>query len=582
MILGLLVLYFATTGQGTRSSTLGYPIETANTNAGDYHWAQCADKPHVDCGWIIVPKDYLNSSAGTVRIALTRVKASKRSSRGTVFLNPGGPGGSGFEFLHRFGDVLAKISGNEFDLIGFDPRGIGLTRPVVQCFRDAEAFEIFKANTVIEQGFTVPSITNLSSPTVRDSLIQQYREFLALHKAQAELCRKRMGQELRYMSTTTVVRDLDFMAQKFDGEDAPINYWGRSYGTVIGSYLVNMLPHRVGRVVIDGVVDPINWSNEPSHKWPINWLAHAEKTYENFLDDCSKAGPSQCPLAHEENEPWQNIEHRLEEFLDKTALEPIPVPLARRAGYLTSGSIRGLILRFLYSPLIWPLASTLLSQAMNGDGSGLFKLLAPVADDPMLADLPRLAVSCLDSPTPEKPEDFPTVEELADQGVTNLLEVSPHFGMSTGVAEPDGGCQFWPARPPERFTGPWHSALKIPMLIIANTADPITPITSAMRVHNSLNRNSSIIVIQDGPGHCSVHIPSLCTAKSIRQYFVGDMPRNGTVCPIDVPPFPDSTHDDDQLNLSSLSSDDAALLKDLKRMAIGAYEPLVKSLQTRR
>ncbi|KAJ7598799.1 Alpha/Beta hydrolase protein [Mycena floridula] len=534
--------------------------EKPEDRVGDVHWENCAAFPRSDCGSITVPKDYFNPEAGTTTIAFARYNATKLPKKGSIFLNPGGPGNPGVPFSTILGPTMATLLGSQWDLIGFDPRGIGKTTPAVRCFPDPIAERIFLSNTVIEQGITVSSIANLSSETLREELILQYEQFLAMKRAQAQLCEKNMGDELKYMGTATVVRDIDFMSKVFDGEDAPINYWGGSYGTVLGTYLVNMLPDRVGHVLIDGVADAVQWSSKL-----VFVLSHSALnfTYEMFLKDCAQAGPRLCALAHSVGEPWQNIEQRLESFFDKLVHSPVPVPSGVRPGFLTSGAARGIMLIALYSPTWWPQIAENFAQAMRGNATALFNIMVPDyrLDNGGVStsrDLSRLAVTCLDSPPPSSPKDYPTAEELVDIGLETLREQSIHFGLSTGISEPDGGCQYWPVRGPERFTGPWNATLRTPMLIISNTYDPITPISSGLKI-NSLMPNSSILVIQDGPGHCSLTFPSLCTIKVGRQYFAGEMPANGTVCQVDRLTFPDDK--DQDLHLEALSTSDRELLE---------------------
>nr|GAT42366.1 predicted protein [Mycena chlorophos] len=171
---------------------------------------------------------------------------------------------------------------------------------------------VFSANTILEKGFIVSS-SNISNPSIRASmeaeLVVQAREYFALMDAQARVCAEAMGDDLKYMGTATVVRDMAFMAQAFDGNGAKINYcpWGASYGSVIGAYLVNMLPDRVGRVVIDGIVDPVGRANVPSHEWAFGDLSSTEKTYAYYLQKCSNAGSSRCPIAKRQNEPPADI-----------------------------------------------------------------------------------------------------------------------------------------------------------------------------------------------------------------------------------------------------------------------------------
>ncbi|KAJ7040599.1 hypothetical protein C8F04DRAFT_1032334 [Mycena alexandri] len=157
-----------------------------------------------------VPKYYFDLSTGTASVAIARFKATKFPKKGTVR-----PGGSGTRLAAQ---SFADLIGEDWDLLGFDPRGINKTTPQVQCFNSSLDFNFFVANTVLQQGFTVASSTNLLNPTIEAQLFEQAREFIALKKSQAELCAKNMGDELKYMGTATVVRDMDFMI--LDCEDA--------------------------------------------------------------------------------------------------------------------------------------------------------------------------------------------------------------------------------------------------------------------------------------------------------------------------------------------------------------------------
>ncbi|KAG7447799.1 alpha/beta-hydrolase [Guyanagaster necrorhizus] len=545
----------------------------ATGEPGAILWGPCPGGVYtgIDCGSIVVPKDYFNPSAGTSTIAIARQNATKHK-KGSVFLNPGGPGGSGVNLLLRAREHITELLGDQWDLIGFDPRGIGQSTPATKCFSSALEAQLFVANTVIEQGITVSSISNLSSPLLRDQLIEQHKQFLALKKSQAESCGTHMGDELRYMGTATVVRDMNFMSQVFDGEGAKINYWGGSYGSILGAYLVNMLPHRIGYAVIDGIVNPIDWSSEPSHKWPFKWLSSTEKTYRMYLEDCSRAGPSLCPLTAYQDEPWEHLAQRLEQFFDHLAVEPLATPSSSRSrpGYLTSGAARGLLLIHLERPGMWPASAKAFAEAMAGNGTQLHDWIVPPSGISHENDAARLAVTCLDSPPPGSVADVPSAEDLADEGLRTLREVSPHFGMSVGMGEPDGGCQYWPAEGPERFTGPWNATLDIPMLVISNTADPVTPISSGVLI-NSLMPNSSVLVIQEGPGHTSISMVSLCTMKLQRQYMSeGIVPANGTRCAVDNPTFPEPGFWREKMK--ALSPEDAKLVKAVTMIQAALFE----------
>ncbi|KAJ7187332.1 hypothetical protein C8R46DRAFT_1059501 [Mycena filopes] len=564
----LLLILGAVYGRGPKIlSCFSRGHRHSGREVGSVHWSPADEcDAGTECGSIIVPKDYFNTSAGTASIAIARFKATKTPKKGTVFLNPGGPGGSGTRLASQ---AFADLIGHDWDLLGFDPRGINKTSPQVACFPTAADFNFFVANTVLQQGFTVASARNLSDPAIEAHLVEHAREFIALKKGQAELCARNMGEELRYMGTATVVRDMDFMTRVFDGEDAKINYWGASYGSILGAYLVNMLPERAGFVVIDGIADPVNWSTEPSHKWPINWLASTEKTYRFYLETCSHAGPEACPLTQYTDEPYEEIEARLEDFFDTLALAPLPVPFAVRPGFLTSGAARALLLMYLERPPLWSESANAIAEAMAGNGTLLFnKLATPRPQTSPHYDLARLGVTCMDSPPPRSSAEIPTAEDLAAELLRAMREVSPHFGASVSVGEPDGGCQYWPVRGPERFAGPWNATLEWPMLIVSNTMDPITPIQSGLRI-NSLMPESTRIIIQDGPGHCSTAIPSPCTIKLVRDYYAGILPENGTMCDTSYSYFPVWVGEE---SFVGLTMEDAKLWESAREVGELVYE----------
>ncbi|KAJ7756592.1 hypothetical protein B0H16DRAFT_1825999, partial [Mycena metata] len=423
---GLLLLFHGL-GQDSGRRT---PIQTIGT----IQWSRASDcSPGTECGSVIVPKDYFDPTAGMASIAITRFGATKHPKKGTVFLNPGGPGASGTRLATQ---TFANFIGEDWDLVGWDPRGINRTSPQVRCFESQRDLNLFVASTVLEQGFTVASTSNLSNPAIEAQLVEELREYLVLQKTQAELCAKNMGTE-------------------------PRNYWGASYGSTLGAYLVTALTE---------------WSTVPQRKWAHTKLASTEETYRFYLKICSRAGPEACHLAQYTDEPYEQIEARLESFFDQLALSPLPVPSGIRPGFLTSGAARALLLTFLLHPPQWADSALAFSQAMKGNATLLFnKLATPRKQSTPHYDLARLAVMCMDAlPPPTSPADMPTPEDFAAEFIKNMREVSPHFASSVPIGKtPDaGGCQYWPQRRPERFTGPWNATLEWPMLIVSNTMDP--------------------------------------------------------------------------------------------------------------
>ncbi|KAH9848513.1 Alpha/Beta hydrolase protein [Lenzites betulinus] len=518
---------------------------------GDVKWWACDgpnDVPGAECGYAIVPLDYLNETAGVAKIALARYKATSPNRKGIVLLNPGGPGGSGTRLASP---DFQRLVGEDYDVVGFDPRGIGKTEPRTQCFPSAAAHAAFVSNTVLDRGYDVGP--NLTDPSNRDHLIQQQRDADALWQAQFEICGKNMGDQLKYMGTTNVVRDIDYITTLLEGEDALINFYGFSYGTIIGQYLVNMFPERVGRVVIDGVADAMSWVGSPSYTWEHHWLTSTEETYEILLSECAKVGPSHCALAKTENDTSADILERVEAFINDLYYKPLPVPNANIPGILTNGRARIFLLGALERPPVWAHIALAFHQAMNGDGAAIMNDLSSTQH---LVDLERSAVSCNDN----EPFKAPTPEEVIDEQLDVLKHVS-RFSLAVISSEPDAGCQYWPVTPNERFVGPWNHTLRSPMLIVSNTADPVTPLSNGRLVHEQL-KNSSRLLIQNSPGHCSLALPSLCTIKHLRAFFAnGTLPEDETHCAVDASPFP-------QLgDVHTFSAEEEEILTSARRVA---------------
>ncbi|KAI0827447.1 TAP-like protein-domain-containing protein [Trametes gibbosa] len=520
-------------------------------NLGDVKWWPCEGPntvPGTECGYAIVPLDYLNETAGVAQIALARYKATTSNRKGTVLFNPGGPGGRGKRLASP---DFQRLVGEDYDIVGFDPRGIGETKPRTQCFSTPAAHAAFMTNTVLDRGYDVGP--NLTDPFTRDHLIQQQRDADALLEAQFKICAKNMGDQLKYMGTTNVARDIAYITSLLEGEDALINFYGFSYGTILGQYLVNMFPDRVGRVVIDGVADAMSWVASPSYTWEKHWLTSTEDAYEIFLSECAKAGPSACALAITDRDTSADILERVETFIDNLYDKPLPAPDAIIPGMLTNGRARMVLLGALQRPPMWPGIAQAFSQAMDGNATALVNAHSHAHS---LVDLERSAVSCNDN----LPFEAPTPEELIDVQLDVLKHVS-RFSLAVISTEPDAGCQYWPVEPNERFVGPWNHTLRNPLLIVSNTADPVTPLSNGRMVHEEL-KNSSRLLIQTSPGHCSLALPSLCTVGHLRAYFAnGTLPADETHCPVDASPFP-------QLGAARiLSAEEEEILEGVRRVS---------------
>ncbi|EJT96858.1 hypothetical protein DACRYDRAFT_112199 [Dacryopinax primogenitus] len=513
---------------------------------GTIRWWTCPPPtnptgPEGECGFLIVPTDYTDSTAGTTKVALGRKRATAAPRLGTVIFGAGGPGGPGGLVVRLGGEGMqASVTGEQWDIVGIDPRGIGDTEPTTQCLLPGQN-NALTANTVLLRNFDYSS--SVPEAQLRQSLLRQQEEMDALVETQYRMCGVSMGGKVRYMGTTIVVRDIERVVSALEGEGTLINYFGGSYGSIIGQYLVNMFPERVGKVMVEGIVDVVAWANQPMYKSYRQWLSSTEDAYTWFTTECAKAGPQTCELARREDEgESEPIRERLEAFFDRLYERPLTVADRRFWGIVTSGMARTLLFRMLQMPTVWPTTAVVLSQAILGDGQALLML------DTLFAgykDLERQAVSCNDAPKPPL-YDPPTNEQLVDEILSVSKQVSK-FAFSVLTAEPDAQCHYWPVNPPERFTGPWNHTLKNPILVQSNTADPITPISSA-RLLKDLLGGSAILVLQNGPGHGTTSFPTLCTINITRAYFTdGILPEDGHVCELETPLFPAGNHDDQKI-----------------------------------
>ncbi|KAI0634191.1 TAP-like protein-domain-containing protein [Trametes polyzona] len=534
------------------------PVDPNKFKVGQIQWSNCTGDdvaPGAECGFAVVPLDYTNSSAGVAKIALGRYNAtSAKGRKGIVFVNPGGPGAPGVSLATEAGPSLQQIIGDEYDIIGFDPRGIGKTEPATKCFSSPEARQAFIANTVLDRGYDVAP--DVQDPFNRYHLIQTQRDADGLFKSQFEICGETMGDGLRYMGTSSVVRDIDFITQLIEGKDALINFYGLSYGSAIGQYLVNMLPERVGHIVIDGVLDAVAWTSQPPYLWERGFTVDTDQAYELFMSECAKAGPSQCPLAKVANETGKDVLNRVENFVNELYYTPLAVPDATLPGILTNGRARLYILGALISPTSWPDAAQVIAQAIAGNGTAMLNAVNQKDN----VDLERSAVTCNDA-APYAP---PAPQDVIDEQLYDLEHVS-RFSLSVVTSEPDSGCQYWPVTPPERFLGPWNRTLKNPMLIISNTLDPATPLRSGKLALERQGNASAHLLIQNGPGHTSLALSSLCTARNVQAYFAnGTLPESGTICQVDEMPFPSAANS--TVLSRRESADDRKLLESLQHV----------------
>ncbi|KAG8933403.1 hypothetical protein FRC02_011938 [Tulasnella sp. 418] len=219
-----------------------------------------------------VPLDWTNTSSSQKAVLyIAKFKASNGKSLGTIFVNPGGPGGPGSEFLRvSYSQQLSSITGGNFDIVSWDPRGVGLTTPAINCFdakgnqtadEVAMAFQQFLLNNTLQDRASGPDQADI------DTFLGNATKIEGHVQAFIQRCVEKNQDNLKSVGTVAVVKDLVALADAIEGPGSPIRYWGFSYGTVIVSYMLDLFPDRVSRFVLDGVVDGTIYSQKPSYQF---------------------------------------------------------------------------------------------------------------------------------------------------------------------------------------------------------------------------------------------------------------------------------------------------------------------------
>ncbi|TVY41362.1 Tripeptidyl aminopeptidase [Lachnellula subtilissima] len=489
-----------------------------------------------------VPLDWLDpSEKRRAAIAILRFNATDtKDYKGPVFINPGGPGGSGIWFVKHLGPYYQSVVGKNHDIISFDPRGVGASTPRISCWEDMQDSKIW----------------NFKDVDVLDahpgSLYDAYAHAAASSQQCASILQPSTKSDLgvgSFVSTASVARDMLEIMTKV-GEEK-LKYWGFSYGTYLGATFAAMFPDKVGRMVNDGNVDAVEYSAGRG----IHFIQDADKIMAAFYHFCHVGGMELCAF-HLDSE--KDIETRLAQLLEHIRKNPVIVPgtasSSGRPQIVSYSKVKRMIGSTLYRPLVmFPALADALAALEIGDGTVFLELATQKFDDPLLCET-RYSVQEGGDPTDPTPET-PEAEASEDAGTTILCsdggwmnDTVDEFGsyvdglmtrsQSVGaiMAEMRLACVHWSVQAKWKFNGPFEGNTSHPILFIANRADNVTPLRSAQI--NAKGFPGSVILVQNGYGHTSLSAPSKCTAKIIRAYFQnGTLPAPDTVCEPDLTPF---------------------------------------------
>jgi pimeloyl-ACP methyl ester carboxylesterase len=437
-----------------------------------------------------VPLDYAHPNNGSFGIALIRKPAIDQANRlGSVLTNPGGPGASGITFLRVEAPAMKNVN-QRFDLVGFDPRGVGQSSPV-RCL-DGPQEDAFNALDVV-----------LDDPQEKQAAIQAAKAFDAG-------CEQLSAQILPYVDTVSAAKDMEVMRSALG--DTKLTYLGFSYGTYLGQTYAHLFPTHVRALALDGVVDPSLSAND----LVVTQAASFELNLQAFLADCTARKTSSPPCLYAQT---GDPATKLNALINRLDASPLPVGsrLLTRALAMIGISYP------LYDQGAWRYLDQGLTLADQGKGAILLVLSDLYFERNSNgtytnANDANYAINCLDRPAPT---DIAAYDRLGPA----MAKVSPVFGPAFQYS--DLACAYWPVKP-TGHPGPLTADGAPPILLVGGTNDPATPYAWAQSVNQQLAR--SVLLTRQGNGHTS-YDASACAHRAMDAYLIDlTLPPPGTVC----------------------------------------------------
>jgi pimeloyl-ACP methyl ester carboxylesterase len=441
-------------------------------------WKPCGHG--LSCTTVLAPLDYADPDGTAITLAVAKRPAASSRRLGSLIINPGGPGGSGVGYVGYF-----NAAGLEsYDIVGWDPRGVGRSTPVV-CYGAADLDRYFSMDN------------SPDDPGEMRARIDEQIKF-------GQSCLSKSGALLEHISTMETVHDLDLLRSLVG--DSKINYFGSSYGTRIGALYAELFPQRVGRMVLDGAVN-IN------SKSKINQVDGFERALQHFAAWCAD---EDCRIGAQQDD----VLSKIKEFLDRLDQQPLAVDGGRTLSQ--QQGVEAVFYAMYGGRGSWPdLRDALTAAIFDGDGTGMLQL-ADASDrrdrDGTYGQLMYAfpAIRCLDSRGDSV--------RAAEKKLAEESRRAPTLGRLNG---PDLVCPLWPVKP-----APKQPAVDAdgapPILVIGTTGDPATPYEYAVAMASELS--SGVLVTFDGEGHLA-YGQSSCVKSLADAYLVrSQVPRDGTRC----------------------------------------------------
>jgi pimeloyl-ACP methyl ester carboxylesterase len=438
-----------------------------------------------------VPLNWADVTGKKISITVLRIRAASQHNRiGSLVINPGGPGESGIEYaLPAALEELPAAILDRFDIIGVDPRGIGLSSPI-NCItnkqKDAEL--------------------NLPADPTTDA---QWQESIADVTKVAQECYTAYGSDLTYYSTAETARDLEALRAKLG--DPKLTFLGYSYGTLLGAEYASAYPDKVRAMVLDGAIDPTISSTDQDK----TQAAGFQLAFSHFAASCTSKGSS-CKLGADPQQFVLNL-------MAKAAAHPIASGNADDKRTADDGAVLLGVMSALYDETQWPDLIDALVEANKNDASGILSLddsYNERSEDGTYTNIEDANATIGCSDTTQRPT---IAQAQALQPVWRAT--NPLFGGS--AASSLGFCSLWKAPPDQPITVANKGAA--PILVIGTTGDPATPISGAQ--HLAALLGSGRLLVWQGDGH-TAYPKTTCVTNDVNSYLISlTLPPTGATCP---------------------------------------------------
>ncbi len=488
---------------GVVAATAGNTTALAAAPTSTIAWSACTDEglaaAKAECGFLSVPMDWSKPNGEKIQVAVSRVKATAAKSQGPMLINPGGPGGSGLGFSAFLAQSMPPEVAAQFDLIGFDPRGVGSSKPALSCIPD------------YAKG-PRPAYTPQKSVKAPNELA-----WIARTKNYAAACKEKNGALLNHVKTIDTLQDMEAIRVALGAEK--INFFGYSYGTFLGQTYSTRYPNRVAKMVLAGMVDPFNYGGyadggksqtEAFQKvldiW-FDWIAQRNSVY--------GLGASK----EEVLKTYQDLRAKL---------------TAAPVGTIGPSELADVFFTGAYSEQIWVPITAAVADANEGNFDFLtrvYEILQNPTDDNGYAAFN--ATLCTDG-------KFPRSYDKIRKDAFEIAKTAPESTWSSfWFSAP---CTYWPAKagkvPPVD-----GSKVKIPFLLVQQTLDGATPYIGGTQVRKEFP-TSALIAEVGATTHAAVYSGNTCVDDVVTAYLLnGTMPQRvsgeGPDVSCDRMPFPE-------------------------------------------